>query len=66
MAELRTVDPRLLKPDPENPRRTPASPAMDEQLRTSILAVGILHLPVVREKEGRPPPCRSGHCGRTY
>lgn len=52
MTELRTVDPRILKPDPENPRRIKATPAMDEQLRASILAIGIIQPPVVREKDG--------------
>ena len=36
MAELRSVDPRTLHSNPNNPRRTPASPAMDEQLLASI------------------------------
>ena len=52
MTELRTVDPRILKPDPENPRRIKATPAMDEQLRASILAIGIIQPPVIREKDG--------------
>ena len=29
MTELRSVDPRTLKPNPNNPRRTPVPPAMD-------------------------------------
>ena len=36
MAELRSVDPRTLHSSPNNPRRTPASPAMDEQLLASL------------------------------
>ena len=52
MTELRTVDPQILKPDPENSRRIKATPAMDEQLRASILAIGIIQPPVVREKDG--------------
>ncbi len=42
MAELRSIDPRTLHANPNNPRRTPASPAMDEQLLASIKAVGII------------------------
>ncbi|MBN9560424.1 MAG: ParB/RepB/Spo0J family partition protein [Alphaproteobacteria bacterium] len=53
MAELRSVDPSSLVPNPDNPRRTPVPPVMDEQLLASINAVGILQLPLVREKEGR-------------
>jgi ParB family chromosome partitioning protein len=45
MAELRSVDPRTLQANPNNPRRTPASPAMDEQLLASIKAVGIIQRP---------------------
>src|SRR5271165_503984 len=52
MAELRSVDPRSIKPNPNNPRRTPVPPAMDEQLLASIQAIGIIQPPVVREREG--------------
>ena len=52
MAELRSVDPRTLKPNPNNPRRTPAPPAMDEQLVASIKAIGLIQPPVVRELDG--------------
>jgi len=52
MAELRSVDPRTLKPNPNNPRRTPVPPAMDEQLVASITAIGIIQPPVVREADG--------------
>jgi ParB family transcriptional regulator, chromosome partitioning protein len=52
MAELRSVDPRTLKPNPNNPRRTPVPPAMDEQLAASIKAIGIIQPPVVREAAG--------------
>jgi ParB/RepB/Spo0J family partition protein len=52
MAELRSVDPRTLKPNPNNPRRTPVPPAMDEQLVASIKAIGIIQPPVVREVDG--------------
>ena len=53
MAELRSVDPRTLKPNPNNPRRTPVPPAMDEQLVASIKAIGIIQPPVVREADGK-------------
>ena len=52
MPELRSVDPRTLKPNPNNPRRTPVPPAMDEQLVASIKAIGIIQPPVVREADG--------------
>jgi ParB/RepB/Spo0J family partition protein len=47
MAELRSVDPRTLQFNPNNPRRTPVPPAMDEQLVASIKAVGIIQPPCV-------------------
>ncbi len=47
MAELRSVDPRSLHLNPNNPRRTPVPPAMDEQLVASIRAVGIIQPPSV-------------------
>jgi ParB/RepB/Spo0J family partition protein len=47
MAELRSVDPRTLHLNPNNPRRTPVPPAMDEQLVASIKAVGIIQPPCV-------------------
>jgi ParB family chromosome partitioning protein len=52
MAELRSVDPRTLQSNPNNPRRTPASPAMDEQLLASIKAVGIIQPPCVSLTDG--------------
>jgi len=52
MAELRSVDPRSIKPNPNNPRRTPVPAAMDEQLLASIQAIGVIQPPVVREREG--------------
>jgi ParB family transcriptional regulator, chromosome partitioning protein len=51
MAELRSVDPRTLQFNPNNPRRTPAPPAMDEQLLASIKAVGIIQPPCVTPKD---------------
>jgi ParB family chromosome partitioning protein len=52
MTELRSVDPRTLNPNPDNPRRTPAAKAMDDQLLASITAIGIIQPPVVREVDG--------------
>ena len=52
MAELRSVDPRTLQPNPNNPRRTPVPPAMDEQLLASIKAVGIIQPPCVSATDG--------------
>ena len=51
MAELRNVDPRTLVPNPNNPRKTPAPPAMDDQLLASIKAVGLIQPPRVRETD---------------
>ncbi|MDA8249480.1 MAG: ParB N-terminal domain-containing protein [Rhodospirillales bacterium] len=47
MAELRTVDPRTLRFNPNNPRRTPVQPAMEEQLIASIRAIGLIQPPCV-------------------
>jgi ParB/RepB/Spo0J family partition protein len=51
MAELRSVDPRSLQINPNNPRRTAAPPAMDEQLVASIRAIGIIQPPCVIAKD---------------
>jgi ParB/RepB/Spo0J family partition protein len=51
MAELRSVDPRTLQINPNNPRRTPVPVAMDEQLLASIKAVGIIQPPCVTQKD---------------
>ena len=53
MAELRSVDPRTLKPNPNNPRKTPAPQAMDDQLLASITAIGIIQPHVVRDVDGQ-------------
>jgi ParB family transcriptional regulator, chromosome partitioning protein len=53
MAELRSVDPRILQPNPNNPRTTPVPPAMDEQLLASIKAVGIIQPPCVTPKDDK-------------
>lgn len=47
--ELRTVDPRNLKINPNNPRRMGAGEHPDEQMVANIKAIGILQPPVVRE-----------------
>jgi ParB family chromosome partitioning protein len=52
MTELRSVDPRSLQLNPDNPRTTPANPQMDAELLASIKAIGIIQPPVVREFEG--------------
>lgn len=49
MTQLRTVDPRVLIANPNNPRQVSASPGMDEQLRASIRAIGIIQPPIIRE-----------------
>ena len=53
MAELRSVDPRILLPNQNNPRTTPVPPAMDEQLLASIKAVGIIQPPCVIPNDDR-------------
>jgi ParB family chromosome partitioning protein len=52
MAEFRSVDPRTLTANPNNPRRTPVPNALDEQLLVSLKAIGIIQAPVVTEKDG--------------
>ena len=51
MAELRSVDPRTLLINPNNPRRTPVPLAMDEQLVASIRTIGIIQPPCVTQKD---------------
>src|SRR3984957_8368020 len=51
MAQLRSVDPRTLQANPNNPRATPVPRAMDEQMLASVKAVGIIHPPYVTPKE---------------
>ena len=52
MPTLRTVDPRALKLNADNPRRTPVPKEMDAQLVASIQAIGLLQPPVVRDIGG--------------
>ncbi|MCG7354682.1 ParB N-terminal domain-containing protein [Roseomonas mucosa] len=47
--ELRTVNPRKLKFNPTNPRRTKAMPEQDAQLTANILAHGLIQPPIVRQ-----------------
>ena len=49
MPELRSVDPRTLVPNPDNPRRVVVPKPMDDQLMASIQAIGIIQPPVVRQ-----------------
>jgi len=46
--ELRHVDPRSLKPNPNNPRRTAPGEHADRQMIANIKATGITQPPVVR------------------
>jgi len=50
--ELRTVDPRKLRENPNNPRTTPASKDADAQLLASIKAIRLRQPPLVRETAG--------------
>jgi len=47
--ELRTVDPRKLRENPDNPRRTAAGKEADGQLVASIKTIGLRQPPLVRE-----------------
>ncbi len=47
--ELRTVNPRILTDNPDNPRRKAQPDQADLQMAASIRAVGVLQPPVVRE-----------------
>ncbi len=52
MAELRSVDPRTLTLNPNNPRTSAVPKEMDQQLVASIMAIGLLQPPAVREIDG--------------
>ncbi len=58
--ELRTVDPRKLKSNPNNPRRTSAGDYLDAQMLASIKAIGLLQPPLVKE-EGKKLIIQAGH-----
>ncbi len=47
--ELRTVDPRSLIENPDNPRRRVPPDQADQQMAATARAIGILQPPVVRE-----------------
>jgi len=51
--ELRTVDPRTLIENPDNPRRKAAPDQADQQMAATARAIGILQPPVVREVADR-------------
>lgn len=46
--ELRTIDPRKLRLNPGNPRRTKAPPEADAQLTANIKAIGLIQPPLVK------------------
>ncbi|GAB0120378.1 ParB/RepB/Spo0J family partition protein [Acidisoma sp. 7E03] len=52
MTELRSVNPRDLKANPDNPRKFGVFPHEDQQLVASIRAIGIVQPPLVREADG--------------
>src|ERR1700752_839538 len=47
--ELRYVDPRILKENPDNPRNVKPDQAYEDQLSANIKAVGLAQPPIVRE-----------------
>jgi ParB family chromosome partitioning protein len=47
--ELRLVDPRLLRDNPNKPRRTAAASVFDEQFLANVKTIGITQPPIVRE-----------------
>ena len=51
--ELRTVDPRSLIENPDNPRHRAPPDQADQQMAATARAIGILQPPVVREIEGK-------------
>jgi ParB family chromosome partitioning protein len=53
MSELRSVDPRTLVPNPNNPRTVATPKEMDAQLVASIRTIGLIHPPRVREEDGK-------------
>jgi ParB/RepB/Spo0J family partition protein len=46
---LASLDPRILKPNPNNPRRTAAPAMSDEQLAANIRDIGLLQPPLARD-----------------
>ena len=51
--ELQVANPKKLKLNPDNPRRTKASPEADAQLTANIKAIGLIQPPIVREQDGK-------------
>ena len=51
--ELQLVDPKTLKLNPDNPRRTKPSVDADAQLTANIRAIGLIQPPVVRADEDK-------------
>jgi ParB/RepB/Spo0J family partition protein len=47
---LASLDPRTLKPNPNNPRRTAAPAMSDEQLAANIREIGVLQPPLARDR----------------
>lgn len=58
--ELRTVDPRKLKANPNNPRRSSAGEYFDAQMLASIKTIGLVQPPRVKE-EGKKLIILAGH-----
>ena len=58
--ELRSVDPRKLKANPNNPRRTAVGDAFEAQMVASIKAIGLVQPPLVKE-EGKKLVILAGH-----
>jgi len=58
--DLRTVDPRKLKANPNNPRRSSAGEFLDAQMTASIKSIGLVQLPLVKE-EGKKLIIIAGH-----
>lgn len=50
--KLIQIDPKKLRDNPENPRRTKAGPEADALLLANVRAVGILQPPTARERDG--------------
>lgn len=61
MAELRRVDPKILVPNPNNPRSSIGSLEELRKLALNIKAIGILHPPAVRELEDGRLMIVAGH-----
>lgn len=58
--ELRTVDPRKLKANPNNPRRSSAGDYLDAQMLASIKSIGLVQPPLAKQ-EGKKLIIVAGH-----